>query len=340
MYAIRAIKAKLNSRERTQCERGNRVLKPKTTASPKRRIVFMCLGVFVAGTAILFSRDALDTGRVRVSSAEALSSYFQEIDYGPQALRSGQAKIPRLIISDIPTGWAEGLTVDRKKSLFFRSLLPMVLLANEEIRVDRSKLSELRKKLSRNTPNTKAERAWFAEISQRYRVTKASDDVSVPVTKEAIDALLLRVDVVPPSLALAQGAVESAYATSRFAVEGNALFGQWRFGDGLVPGEQRTQLGDYRIADFKTPLGSVRAYMRNLNSNRAYSAFRNQRAQMRTVQEPPRGAPLAAGLLSYSEKGEAYVSLIRSLIARNGLSETDGAKLRDMPTVRITTGPL
>ena len=105
------------------------------------------------------------------------------------------------------------------------------------------------------------------------------------------------------------------------------------------PRNQRTELGDYRIADFKTPTDSIRAYMQNLNTNAAYRPFRNLRAAARAKNETLRGAPLAGGLLAYSEKGQAYVSLVRSLIARNGLSATDSAPEKSRHK-RITTGPL
>lgn len=304
------------------------------------RVLFMCFSLCVAGAAVLFTQDALDTSRVRVTSPDALSSYFEEIDYGPKVLQVGRAEVPRLVVANIPENWADGLTVDKRKSLFFRGLLPMVLIANEEIRSDRARLLELEKRISGGNPASARDQAWLRELAERYGMIPDDAEKPLPVTSKSIRSVLIRVDVVPASLALAQGAVESAYGTSRFASEGNALYGQWHLGRGLVPGQQRTELGDWRIKAFDTPLGSIRAYMRNLNTNRAYAPFRQMRAQARAANERPRGAPLAGGLLAYSEKGQDYVNLLRSLIARNGLSATDTARLRDMHTVRITTGPL
>ena len=315
--------------------------KPKKSGKPlPQRVLFMCFGLCVAAAAVLFSRDAMDTSRIRVTSTDALSRYFQEIDYGPKVLRVGQAQVPRLVVADIPQDWADGLSVDKRKSLFFRSLLPMVLIANEEILSDRERLLALQKRVAAEEPVPDRERAWFEDLAERYGMAPEDREDAVALTSDAIRLILPRVDVIPPSLALAQAAVESAYGTSRFASEGNALYGQWHLGWGLVPGEQRTELGDWRIKAFDTPLGSVRAYMRNLNTNRAYAPFRQLRAKARASSEVPRGAPLAAGLLAYSEKGQAYVSLLRSLIARNGLSATDTARLRAMHAIRITTGPL
>ncbi len=304
--------------------------------NPRWRLFLLSFSIVVAIAAIVFVRMAIDSSRVRVGSPQELSAYFDEIGYSASLLRTGNASIPRITMASVPKSWADGLTVDRKKSLFFRALLPMVMIANGKISADRSRLLELRQNLSANNPISSGDIAWIQRMSDAYGLKTTGQDPDI----KTVNMLLKRVDIIPPSLALAQGAVESAYGSSRFAVDGNALFGQWKYGDGLVPGEQRTALGDYRIAVFDSPLDSIRAYMRNLNTNRAYSTFRQLRDDARRRGERPRGVPLAAGLLAYSEKGQAYVSLIRSLIARNGLSAADGARLRDMSTIRITTGPL
>jgi len=310
--------------------------KPAGQNNSRWRLFLVCFTIVVGIAAVMFTRTAMDSSRVRVDSPQELSSYFNEIGYSARLLRTGNASIPKLTMASVPRNWAEGLTVDRKKTLFFRALLPMVMIANSEISMDRTRLLDLRNTLAETGKISSRDTIWIQKKSDQYGLQLIAQGSEA----KTVNQLLPRVDIIPPSLALAQGAVESAYASSRFAVEGNALFGQWKFGDGLVPGEQRTALGDYRIAVFDSPLDSIRSYMRNLNTNRAYSSFRELRADARKRGEIPRGSPLAAGLLAYSEKGQAYVSLIRSMIARNGLSATDGAKLRNMQTVRITTGPL
>jgi Bax protein len=315
----------------------------KSTSNPvqrknPQRLVFILLGIAVALGAVLFARASLDSSRIRVTSPQELSTYFESIGYTLKRLRSGNAEVPRFVVSEIPEDWSAGLTVDRKKSLFFRALLPMVLMVNEEIMADRARLRDIRTSLDQSRSLSSRDEAWVADIAQRYAL--APKDGMPGLDARFIDRLLHRVDTVPPSLALSQAAVESAYASSRFAVEGNALFGQWHLGKGLVPEKQRTELGDYRVASFKSPRDSIRAYMRNLNTNRAYRPFRAMRAAARQQNERLRGAPLAAGLLAYSEKGQAYVSLLRSLIARNGLSALDGARLMDHQSSRIVTGLL
>ena len=138
------------------------------------------------------------------------------------------------------------------------------------------------------------------------------------------------------SLVLAQAANESGWGTSRFAGEGNALFGQWSFGgSGMLPEAQRESLGDYRVAAFESPLLSVIAYMRNLNTHRSYARLRALRAAARVAGDTPRGMELAAGLDRYSERGQEYVDEIRSMIEYNGLEDTDDTYLASGPVYLV-----
>jgi Bax protein len=149
------------------------------------------------------------------------------------------------------------------------------------------------------------------------------------------------VDAVPPSLALAQAAVESGWSTSRFAVQGNALFGQWTWGaDGITPQEQRGEMGDYKIRRFDSPEASIAAYMHNLNTHRSYRGFRAERARLRAEGVPPGGSMLAHTLTSYSEKGEEYTEMLLSVIRVNQLPPADETRLRDMrPVLLVPVGP-
>ena len=131
-----------------------------------------------------------------------------------------------------------------------------------------------------------------------------------------LDELLTRLDVVPVSLVLAQAAEESGWGTSRFAAEGNALFGQWSWADGAIrPQEQREGLGDYGIASFATPLESIVAYTLNLNSHPAYAELRTRRRQMRDNRERISGLELANTLTRYSERGAEYVDTLHAIIS-------------------------
>ena len=141
--------------------------------------------------------------------------------------------------------------------------------------------------------------------------------------------LLSRIDVVPPSLALAQAAQESGWGTSRFARNANALYGQRSWGsdaDGLKPAKAKRQ--DFRVRAFPDLLSAVRSYMHNLNSHRAYAELRQRRAQARALGAPLNALDLVGGLKSYSEEGKAYVRALSALIEGNELQSLDGARLR------------
>ena len=304
-----------------------------------RRVWIVTIGLAVILGSVLLVRGLQGPVRLQMDSTADLAAYFEDIDYTANSLQAGDPVVPRVWIADVPANWSEGLTVDQKKSLFYRALLPMALHVNEEIMDDRKRLDRLSAEQTQNKTVSGADQKWFEELAHDYGMSPPAGEERVGLNKRIAEALLRRVDVIPPSLILAQGAVESAYGSSRFAVEGNSLFGQWHFGKGLVPARQRTELGDYRIATFDSPLDSIRSYANNLNSNRAYIPFRTMRADARAQGQSLRGGPLAGGLLAYSEKGQEYISLLRSLIARNQLSVTDGAKLREMRTVQVEIAP-
>ena len=162
----------------------------------------------------------------------------------------------------------------------------------------------------------------------------ASQQALAAVDRAAVHELLMRVDIVPVSLALSQCAEESGWGTSRFAAEGNALFGQWSWGGkGIKPLQQREGMGDYRIAAFETPLQSVMAYMRNLNTHNAYAGLRARRAELRAKGERMSGWELAKTLDKYSERGPAYVESLHGIMKVNQLDPADDAYLGDGPTI-------
>ena len=171
------------------------------------------------------------------------------------------------------------------------------------------------------------------ETAAAYKVIDAGADL----TDRALqDKLLRRVDTLPPSLVLAQAAEESGWGTSRFAVEGNALFGMWTWsGKGVTPLQQRSNLGNYKIASYETPLQSVIAYMHNLNTHQAYSTLRARRAELRKAGTKVTGWELANTLTKYSERGQEYVDSLHSLMKVNRLQPTDDAYLGDGPTILL-----
>jgi uncharacterized FlgJ-related protein len=151
-----------------------------------------------------------------------------------------------------------------------------------------------------------------------------------------LDELWNKVDIVPVSLALAQAAEESGWGTSRFAILGNAVYGQWSWGQNAIrPEFQRKGLGNYGVASFESLQQSVCAYMLNLNSHPAYEGLRSKREELRGKGEKISGTILAEQLSKYSERGESYVKTLKSLMEYNSLNPTDDAYLSDDPPIYL-----
>lgn len=282
-----------------------------------------------------------DTVRMTFESAADIEAFFDEIGYGPADWAAGVREVPRLYVTDVGERWRRrantDLLVDAKKRIFFRAMAPLALRSNELIRAERERLESL----PAGDALTEDHRRWLADLAADYGVESPGGGAGDAAEWEAVrEALRMRVDEVPVSLVLAQAANESGWGTSRFAAEGNALFGQWSFGgSGMLPEAQRESLGDYRVAAFESPLLSVVAYMRNLNTHASYASLREIRARARAAGDVPRGLDLAAGLERYSERGQAYVDEIRSMIEFNGIQEADLTYLSSGPVYLVVPTP-
>ena len=249
-----------------------------------------------------------------------LVELFGRVDYRLDGVRVGERRVPRILVDRIPADLYRVASADTRKSVFIRLLLPMVLYANENIRDTRARITILRVRYEARGGRFAAdERAWLLALGERYGV-------------EGLDfkELLRRVDVVPPSLAIAQAAEESGWGTSRFVREGNAVFGQRTFteGKGLVP-LRRDEGKTHEVKAFNKPLDSVVGYMINLNSHFAYDEFRLVRERQRRTMGRPDGYALAGTLDRYSERGEDYIATIRAIISGNALHQFDGVLLGD-----------
>ena len=224
-------------------------------------------------------------------NAERLDQAFHRMGYRLDRVAQGAA-VPPLFLPAVPTDLAELPEVETKKRVFLRLMLPLVLVVNEEIIEDRRRLEAMA------AGKAARDESWLAELAARYGAEGAS-----PVQ------LLRRVDVVPPSLALAQAAEESGWGTSRFVREANNLFGH--------VGEEVAPEGDQdgpRMAAFASLHEAVRAYVHNLNTHPAYEGLRVARTKARARGAFPDGHSLAGALTRYSERGQAYVDTIRALI--------------------------
>ena len=286
---------------------------------------------------------AAPDGRVfQFRSAQDLNSYYKKIGYTLAGLMDGSTAAPRFYLVHFSRGWAEKISPVAKKKIFYRTMLPLILRINEAVQTDRRRLLDVDRHLAAGRPLAPANAAWLAGQAKAYAVLAADRATAVGVSglgpaarRKVLDRLRLRIDGVPVSLALAQAALESGYATSRFATEGNAFFGQWRLGGGMKPNRQRASKSDYGVANFATPLASVQAYLHNLNTHPAYKSFRSLRAEMRLAGTVLAGDRLAETLYSYAETGPVYVDTLRTIISSDQLGRLDGLRLEDRGLSRL-----
>lgn len=247
-----------------------------------------------------------------LASAGRLDQAFTRMGYRLDAVAGGR-EVPPVFLASVPGDLADLPAVDTKKRVFLRVMLPLVLAVNEAVAADRRRLDAIAGKRARKQEVSDGDQAWMADIAARYGVAGP-----------ALPDLLRRVDVVPPSLALAQAAEESGWGTSRFTLEANNLFGHYATGDdGLAAAGDPSR----RLASFGTLHEAVRAYVHNLNTHGAYEPLRRSRAAARARGVRPDGHTLAGALTAYSERGPAYVDAIRALIRANGLLRFDHARL-------------
>lgn len=255
-------------------------------------------------------------------SAGKLYADFRSIGYKLEDVRAGTESVPRVFVKAIPQDIRGLSSVDRRKAVFIKTMLPLILRVNEELRQTRARIKDLTAHTRKGSLLTVTDRDWLKIQYERLGVTPGQ-----------LDVLLRRIDVIPPSLALAQAAEESGWGTSRFALEGRALFGQRTHADGsgLVP-EAHAGETVIKVKSFSALLDGVRSYARNLNTHGAYTGFRKLRAQMRETARSPIGLnsmSLVEVLESYSARGPAYVETIQSIIRVNNLRQLDGARLSD-----------
>lgn len=265
---------------------------------------------------------------IKPETTSGLRAFFQTLDYTWMSLDND---VPPLILEQIPPDINHSVKTRTKKKTFFMALLPMTLLANQEIRKERQEILQI---LARHEARDKqaGDRKRIDTIAKRYGLRGR------PLTDHrARKELLRRVDTIPPALVLAQAANESAWGTSRFAQMGNNLFGEWTFkpGTGLVP-KGRPAGETYEVRVFASIYQSIRSYMNNLNRNGAYRKLRRIRAELRKMDKPVTGAALCKGLIHYSQRGEEYIEEITAMIRQNNLEQINLAKLRQ-PEEELST---
>lgn len=261
---------------------------------------------------------------IRILNASRLSDLETEYKSFSYQLDSLDQGIPALILQSLPKDLPEITSNRKKKNIFVKSILPMILLANEEIRRERNLVIELKSKITQGLPLNEDQQRKLGILAERYRIETAA--IASP---QAMAELLNRVDIIPRELAMAQAANESAWGTSRFSQLANNLFGEWTFtpGTGIVP-EGRPEGATYEIRRFDSIYDSIRSYLLNLNSHYAYEELRQLRAAARAADEPLDGSKLAEGLFRYSIRGDDYVKDLQTLIRSNRLNRFATVNLR------------
>ena len=258
----------------------------------------------------IFEYEDIATTTVRLSAA-TIEQLFKDTNYTLKDVRKNKFVKP-INLDLLPNEMKMIENIKQKKNLFIQIVLPLILKENTQIRLDRKKLFVILNKSN----NSEAEKKWLNMKFKQYGV-KSKD----------LFTLKIRMDEVPISLAIAQAAKETGWGTSRFALEGNALFGQWTFsGEGLKPlaidGDKT-----HKVMKFQILQASIRAYQRNLNTHSSYKKFRKLRALARENNEKLDSLILADSLDKYAATGKEYTEILKKIIKQNALKDFDDAKL-------------
>jgi len=258
----------------------------------------------------VFKFDDLPSDTVRLS-ASTIEQLFKETDYNLKDVRKTKLVKP-VKLSLLPNEMKMIESTEKRKNLFIQIILPLIIEENNRIKLNRKKLFSI---LNKNH-NSNAEKKWLNEKFKQYGVLNKD-----------LSTLKVRMDMVPVSLAIAQAAKETGWGTSRFALEGNALFGQWTWsGEGIKPADADHN-ATHKVMKFKILKSSIRAYQRNLNTHSGYKEFRMARAALRDNRRNLDGLILATYLNKYAETGTEYVKIIKQIIKQNNLTDFDKVKL-------------
>ena len=258
----------------------------------------------------VFKLEEIPQDTVRLS-ASTIEQLFKDTDYSLNDVRKSK-KVKPIRLSLLPNEIKQIESSKKRKNLFIQIILPLILEENNRILIDRKRLFSI---LNKNK-NSKKEINWLNMKFKQYGVLNKD-----------IPTLKVRMDVIPVSLAIAQAAKETGWGTSRFALEGNALFGQWTWsGEGIKPAGAENDT-KHKVMKFKVLKASVRAYQRNLNTHSSYKNFRQLRAQLRDDNEKLDSLLLADELDNYAETGKEYTKILKQIIQQNSLKDFDDVKL-------------
>ena len=236
---------------------------------------------------------------------------FENLKYDLKKIRQGQPVKP-IYLSQLPKDLDRLKNTKKKKDTFIKIVMPLILDENNKILENRKKLFKI---LSKST-NSMGEKRWLKRRFKEYEIKKGD-----------ITELKVRMDIIPPSIAIAQAAIESGWGTSRFALEGNAMFGQWTWSkNGIEPTDKSKNQG-HKILKFSMLRSSVKAYKNNLNTHNGYKEFREKRAELRKNNKKISGLKLVNYLYNYAATGKEYIKSLKKAIDQNRLTDFDDATL-------------
>jgi len=242
---------------------------------------------------------------------ETVLNLFKDVDYNLSNVRV-QKLVKPIYFTQFPRDLETIQSSKLKKETFIQIVLPLVVAENERILEDREKL----KLLSNKKFTSDLEKQWLRQKLLEYKVKKGD-----------LNELMIRMDIIPTSIALAQAAKESGWGTSRFALEGNAIYGQWTWsGQGIAPLD-RDSNKNHKILKFPILRASVKAYKNNLNTHKGYKAFRDKRAKLREKNKNIKGLELTETLKNYAQTGSEYTKILNQIITQNRLTDFEPVKL-------------
>ena len=236
---------------------------------------------------------------------------FEDLKYDLKSIRTG-ALVKPVYLSKLPKDLKKIKSTKTKKDTFIKIVMPLIIDENNKILENRKKLFKILSKPN----NTRGEKVWLKRRFEDYSIKN-----------EDVTELKIRMDIVPVSIAIAQAAKESGWGTSRFALEGNAMFGQWTWGkQGIAPLDREKNKG-HKILKFPILRSSVQAYKNNLNTHNGYREFREKRAELRKLNKKISGLELVKYLHNYAATGSEYTKVLKKIIDQNELTDFDGAIL-------------
>ena len=257
----------------------------------------------------VIEEDNLESG-VRLN-ASVLYQLFEDTNYKLNDVRINKIAKP-VEIGKLPYELKEIQSVKKRKELFIQIVLPLILEENNKILLDRKKLFAI---LVKNN-NSKSDNDWLNKKFKQYGVSNKD-----------ITTLKRRMDIIPPSMAIAQAAKETGWGTSRFALEGNALFGQWTYTDKGIKPAAADAGSTHKVMMFNVLKSSVRAYTRNLNTHKSYREMRYVRAIQRDNTDKLNSLELVDYLNRYAETGKEYTVILKKIIEQNKLTDFDDVKI-------------